>query len=67
MLIDGAWVQADSGRSLEICNPATGELVARVPGRHLIAQGNPAAAAHWLSKAAASLAMPNEMTYCNAR
>jgi succinate-semialdehyde dehydrogenase/glutarate-semialdehyde dehydrogenase len=31
MLIDGAWVQADSGRILEVRNPATGKLVARVP------------------------------------
>jgi succinate-semialdehyde dehydrogenase / glutarate-semialdehyde dehydrogenase len=31
MLIDGAWVQADSGQTREILNPATGELVARVP------------------------------------
>ena len=31
MLIDGAWVQADSGQSLEVRNPATGALIARVP------------------------------------
>ncbi|MFT0174022.1 NAD-dependent succinate-semialdehyde dehydrogenase [Paraburkholderia mimosarum] len=31
MLIDGEWVQADSGRMLDVRNPATGELVARVP------------------------------------
>jgi succinate-semialdehyde dehydrogenase/glutarate-semialdehyde dehydrogenase len=31
MLIDGAWVQADSGRTLDVRNPANGELVARVP------------------------------------
>ncbi|CAB3764720.1 succinate-semialdehyde dehydrogenase (NADP(+)) [Burkholderia puraquae] len=31
MLIDGEWVQADSGQTLEVHNPATGELVARVP------------------------------------
>lgn len=31
MLVDGAWVQADSGQTLEVRNPATGELVARVP------------------------------------
>jgi succinate-semialdehyde dehydrogenase/glutarate-semialdehyde dehydrogenase len=31
MLIDGEWVQADSGQSIEVRNPATGELVARVP------------------------------------
>ena len=31
MLIDGAWVPADSGQTLEVRNPATGELVARVP------------------------------------
>ena len=30
-LIDGEWVQADSGRTLEVRNPATGELVAHVP------------------------------------
>jgi succinate-semialdehyde dehydrogenase/glutarate-semialdehyde dehydrogenase len=30
-LIDGAWVQADSGRVLEVRNPATGELVGTVP------------------------------------
>jgi succinate-semialdehyde dehydrogenase/glutarate-semialdehyde dehydrogenase len=31
MLIDGEWVQADSGQTLEVRNPATGERVARVP------------------------------------
>ncbi|WP_321810355.1 MULTISPECIES: NAD-dependent succinate-semialdehyde dehydrogenase [unclassified Burkholderia] len=31
MLIDGEWVHADSGATLEVRNPATGELVARVP------------------------------------
>ena len=31
MLIDGTWLQADSGETLEVRNPATGELVARVP------------------------------------
>jgi succinate-semialdehyde dehydrogenase/glutarate-semialdehyde dehydrogenase len=31
MLIDGAWVQADSGQTLDVHNPATGALVARVP------------------------------------
>ena len=29
--INGAWVQADSGRVLEVRNPATGELVGTVP------------------------------------
>jgi succinate-semialdehyde dehydrogenase / glutarate-semialdehyde dehydrogenase len=29
--IDGQWVQADSGRSLEVRNPATGDLVGLVP------------------------------------
>ncbi|MHA7685016.1 NAD-dependent succinate-semialdehyde dehydrogenase [Cupriavidus sp. PET2-C1] len=31
MLIDGAWIQADSGETIEIRNPATGALIARVP------------------------------------
>lgn len=31
MLIDGKWVQADSGQSIDVVNPATGELVGRVP------------------------------------
>ncbi|CAN7293141.1 NAD-dependent succinate-semialdehyde dehydrogenase [Paraburkholderia terricola] len=31
MLIDGEWVPADSGETLEVRNPATGERVARVP------------------------------------
>ncbi|WP_321390592.1 NAD-dependent succinate-semialdehyde dehydrogenase [Emcibacter sp.] len=31
MLIDGEWVQADSGEIIEIRNPATGELVGRAP------------------------------------
>ncbi|MBD8577144.1 NAD-dependent succinate-semialdehyde dehydrogenase [Pseudomonas syringae] len=31
MLIDGQWVQADSGQTLEVRNPATGEWVASVP------------------------------------
>ncbi|CAG4929584.1 unnamed protein product [Acidocella sp. C78] len=29
--IDGAWVQAESGRTLDVLNPATGDLVGRVP------------------------------------
>jgi len=29
--IDGAWVDADSGQTLAITNPATGEVIARVP------------------------------------
>ncbi|RQR70953.1 MULTISPECIES: NAD-dependent succinate-semialdehyde dehydrogenase [unclassified Burkholderia] len=31
MLIDGRWVQADSLATLDVRNPATGELVGRVP------------------------------------
>lgn len=31
MLIDGEWVPADSGETLDVRNPATGELLARVP------------------------------------
>ncbi len=31
ILIDGAWVQADSGRTLEVRNPATGQVLAEVP------------------------------------
>jgi len=31
MLIDGEWVQADSGETIDVTNPATGELIARVP------------------------------------
>ena len=30
-LIDGRWVQADSGRTVEVRNPANGELVGEVP------------------------------------
>lgn len=31
MLIDGRWVQADGGETLDVRNPASGELVGRVP------------------------------------
>ena len=31
ILIDGKWVQADSGQTINVINPATGDLVARVP------------------------------------
>lgn len=31
IMIDGRWEQADSGRTLEVRNPATGALIARVP------------------------------------
>ena len=31
ILIDGHWVQADSGETIEVRNPATGALVGRVP------------------------------------
>ena len=30
-LIGGAWVQADSGRTIQVRNPANGELVGEVP------------------------------------
>ncbi|MBM6596669.1 NAD-dependent succinate-semialdehyde dehydrogenase [Microvirga pudoricolor] len=30
-LIDGAWVAADLGRTIDVTNPATGEVIARVP------------------------------------
>ncbi len=30
-LIDGAWVQADGGQTLPVHDPATGEVIARVP------------------------------------
>src|ERR1044072_7667819 len=31
ILIDGQWIQADSGRTIEVRNPANGALIARVP------------------------------------
>jgi len=31
MLIDGKWIEAKSGKTFEVGNPATGELVAEVP------------------------------------
>lgn len=31
MLIDGEWVGADSGKTFDVTNPATGELIAQVP------------------------------------
>ena len=31
MLVDGAWVAAESGKTLAVMNPATGEIMARVP------------------------------------
>jgi betaine-aldehyde dehydrogenase len=31
MLVDGAWVGAESGRTFAVMNPATGEVMARVP------------------------------------
>jgi betaine-aldehyde dehydrogenase len=31
MFVDGAWVAADSGKTLAVMNPATGEVMARVP------------------------------------
>ena len=30
-LVDGAWVQADSGRTIDVTNPATGDVVGSVP------------------------------------
>ena len=30
MYIDGQWVSADTGGTFEVCNPATGELIAKV-------------------------------------
>lgn len=31
MFIDGAWVEARAGRTMETCNPATGQTIASVP------------------------------------
>lgn len=31
MLIDGEWVEADNGETIEVRNPATGDLIAHVP------------------------------------
>ncbi|MBT6972276.1 MAG: aldehyde dehydrogenase family protein, partial [Euryarchaeota archaeon] len=31
MLVDGEWCAAASGKSMDICNPATGEIIANVP------------------------------------
>ncbi len=31
MLIDGKWVEAESGQTFEVKNPATGEVLSRVP------------------------------------
>jgi succinate-semialdehyde dehydrogenase / glutarate-semialdehyde dehydrogenase len=31
ILIDGQWVQADSGQTIDVRNPANGQLIARVP------------------------------------
>ena len=39
MLIDGKWIQADSGATIEVRNPATGALIARVPKAGAIEQG----------------------------
>ena len=36
MLIDGEWVEARSGRTLEVMNPATGEPMATVDETGLI-------------------------------
>lgn len=31
ILIEGQWVQADSGETMDVCNPSTGECIGRVP------------------------------------
>lgn len=31
LLIDGAWVVADSGKTIDVTDPATGEVIAKVP------------------------------------
>ena len=31
LLIDGAWVAADSGKTIDVTDPATGEVIAKVP------------------------------------
>ena len=31
MLIDGKWVEAESGKTFETLNPATGEVLAKIP------------------------------------
>jgi succinate-semialdehyde dehydrogenase / glutarate-semialdehyde dehydrogenase len=40
--VDGKWIEADSGKWIEVKNPATGELVGRVP-----ALGQPPGARCW--------------------
>ena len=48
-LIDGAWIDADHGATLAVCNPATGERLGQVPdlGRGETARAIAAAQAAW--------------------
>lgn len=45
-LIDGRWGAADSGRTLEVVNPATGAVLGRVPALGAAETGRAIAAAH---------------------
>jgi succinate-semialdehyde dehydrogenase/glutarate-semialdehyde dehydrogenase len=37
-LIDGAWVASDSGRTVDVTDPATGKVIGRVKPRALLQQ-----------------------------
>lgn len=41
LLIDGQWLQAESGETLEVRNPATGALIAHVPKARAAKTGEP--------------------------
>ena len=43
--IDGVWIEADSGATLEVTNPASGELLGAVPGMGAAETGRAVAAA----------------------
>ena len=56
-LIDGLWVPADGGKTIDVTNPATGAVIARVPNAGTAETKRAIAAAHAAFPAYAALAL----------
>ncbi|MDR6666489.1 acyl-CoA reductase-like NAD-dependent aldehyde dehydrogenase [Rhizobium sp. 1399] len=53
--IGGQWVQADSGRTYDVTNPATGEVIGTVPAMSAVETNRAIDAAYKAQKAWAAL------------
>lgn len=62
-LIDGLWVPADGGKTIDVMNPATGAVIARVPNAGTAETRRAIAAAHAAFPAYAALALNDRMAF----